>query len=371
MTGRLLWASLTRRFRQLALIFVAVAVAAATVTTMADFSVHARQALARSLAAFGPNLIIRPEVGAPDIIPASALATVAGIEGVARAAGVSEGKVTPAAAANGVAPGAASLTVLAMTPEWPALHSSWALKGRWPQSGQVVLGSAVMGGEVHGALAARRSTMSGTVTTGDSLDRAIIVPWADHERWGLAPGFERIEVRTTGTVAASRGAVGKVATAIERRVPGIEAEPLLKVSRSDAELSSRVTLLLLAVSLVTLLLSVLAVMTATSALVGERRAEFALWFALGAQSRRVERVLALELLAASLLAAASGALVGLALGVELSRRLLEVSVSLSWTAAGVALVSAAGVAVLVVVAAMSVALRRVRRLEPAVVLAGE
>lgn len=382
MTGRLLWASLTRRFRQLALIFVAVAVAAATVTTMADFSLHARQALTRGLAAFGPNLIVRPEVGAPPLIPERTLAAIAAVAGVAHAAGVGERSFTvPSRARAGKAGSPALkeigsaeervLTVVTMTREWPILHSAWELEGKWPEGGQVVLGSAVREGEARIVLASRKVTTSGRVTTGDSLDGAIIAPWIDHERWGLPSGFQRIEVRTTAALAASRGAVERVAAEIERRVPGVDAQPLLKVSRSDAELSSRVTLLLLVVSLVTLLLSGLAVMTATSALVGERRAEFALWFALGAQGRRVERVLALELLAASLLAAVGGALIGLAIGVHLSQRLLDVSVALSWSTVGVALISAAGVAAVVVAAAMSVALRRIRRLEPAVILAGE
>ena len=382
MTGRLLWASLTRRFRQLALIFVAVAVAAATVTTMADFSLHARQALTRGLAAFGPNLSVRPEVGAPPLISESTLAAVANVAGVARAAGVGEGSVTlPPTARNGKpgspAPdegaGAAGthFTVVAMTREWPLLHSTWKLEGKWPESGEVVLGSAVSRRKARTALAARGVTASGRVVTGNRLDHAIIAPWADHGVWGLPAGFQRIEVRTTAALAASRGAVERIAAAIERRVPGIDAQPLLKVSKSDAELSSRVTLLLVVVSLVTLLLSGLAVMTATSALVGERRSEFALWFALGARGRRVGRVLALELLSASLLAAVGGALVGLAIGVRLSRQFLDVSAAFSWSTVGVALISAAGVAALVVAAAMSVALRRIRRLEPAVILAGE
>jgi len=372
---------LTRRFRQLALIFVAVGVAAATVTTMADFSLHARRALAHGLAAFGPNLVVRPEVGAPPRLPASALASVRVVDGVARAAGVSEESLSsdgPAQAALGSASGGrengagtGGLAVVAVTSQWPLLHTTWALEGSWPESGQVVVGTAVSEAHLRTVLARHRAVVSGRLTTGDRLDGALIVPWSDRESWGFPSGFQQLEVRTTAALATSRGAVRAVAAAIERQVPGVEAQAVLKVSRSDADLSSRVTLLLAAVSLVTLMLSGLAVMTATSALVGERRAEFALWFALGAESRRVSRVLALELLAASLLAATSGAFAGLLTGAELSRRLLALNAALSWSTTGVALATAAGVALLVVSAAMVVALRRIRRLEPATILAGE
>lgn len=380
MTGRLLWASLTRRFRQLALIFVAVAVAAATVTTMANFAFHARQALARGLAAFGPNLIVRPEVGAPPLLPEAVLTAVTTTDGVAHAAGVSAGSFTtrdedgegePRLGASKRRDSGPAITVVAVTREWPALHSTWQIAGRWASSGQAVLGEAVRQVAVRTLFARRGVAVSGRLSTGNWLDRAVIVPWSDRARWGLPMGFQRIEVRTTAALATSRDGVKSAATAIDLRVPGVEAEPVLKVSGSDAELSSRVTLLLLAVSLVTLILSGLAVMTATSALVGERRAELALWFSLGARSWRVGRILALEFLAASLIAAVSGAVLGLVSGVLLSRRLLHASVTLSWLSMGVALLSAALVAIVVVAVAMLVALSRIRRLEPAAVLAGE
>lgn len=373
MTGRLLWASLTRRFRQFALIFVAVAVAAATVTTMVDFALHARQALARGLAAFGPNLIVRPEVGAPPLIPETVLTAVTATDGVAHAAGVVTRGLggTRRARIFKQRTSGPELTVVAVTREWPSLHSTWKIVGEWPSIGQAALGGAVPQVAVRAPLARRNVSVSGRLSTGNQLDHAVIVPWSDRELWGLPAGFQRIEVRTTAALATSRGSVKSVAMAIDRRIPGVEAQPLLKVSGSDAELSSRVTLLLIAVSLVTLILSGLAVMTATSALVGERRAEFALWFALGAQSRRVGSILALELLAASLLAAMGGATLGLVSGVLLSRRLLHASVALSWFSMSVALLSAALVAIVVVTVAMLVVLSRMRRLEPAVVLAGE
>jgi putative ABC transport system permease protein len=159
-----------------------------------------------------------------------------------------------------------------------------------------------------------------------------------------------------------------VARDIESRVEGVEAVPLLRVSRSDAHLTRRLTLVLVAVSAVSLLLALLSVGAATTALVGERRVEIGLLLALGYTGRRVGIFLAVELLAAAVLAGAAGELLGELAAGELARRMLGRG-GLAMTWGGFA--AAALVAVLVVGSSMLVALSRVERLDPARVLRGE
>jgi predicted lysophospholipase L1 biosynthesis ABC-type transport system permease subunit len=269
MIARMVLASLRRRFRQLALILAAVTVAAATVSTLAGFSSRAQERLGESLAAFGPNLTVRPQVGGPARLPATALAAVRRIAGVRSVTGI-------AAPAGG--------------------------------------------------------------------------------------GSDRLEVR------ADPAALDRVARDVEARVEGVEAVPLLRVSRSDAHLTRRLTLVLVAVSAVSLLLALLSVGAATTALVGERRVEIGLLLALGYTGRRVGTFLAVELLAAAVLAGAVGELLGELAAGELARRMLgRGSLAMTWggfAAAGL-------VAVLVVGSSMLVALRRVERLDPARVLRGE
>lgn len=82
MIGRLVWASLRRRSRQLALIGVAVGVAAASSALLAGFAVRARAAVTASLVAFGPNLAVRPQVGGPEALPPDTLPAVRALPGV-------------------------------------------------------------------------------------------------------------------------------------------------------------------------------------------------------------------------------------------------------------------------------------------------
>lgn len=271
MITRLVLASLRRRPRQLALILAAVMVAAATVATLAGFSERAGRRLGAGLAEFGPNLVVRPQVGGAAAIPAGAAVRVRSIPGV--------------------------LAVV----EVPAAPG---------------------------------------------------------------PAIARLEVR----VAPAR--LEAVANAIEEGVEGVEASPLLKTSASDARLTHRLTLLLLAVSGVSFLLALLSVGAATGALVGERRVEVGLMLALGYSGRRVGGLLAAELLAAAMVAALAGALLGEIAASVLESRVLgggAGALGLSW----LGLAAAAAVAVLVVGASLAVALQRIERLDAALVLRGE
>ncbi|HXU30077.1 MAG TPA: FtsX-like permease family protein [Thermoanaerobaculia bacterium] len=273
---RLVASSLRRRVRQLALILAAVAVAAATVAALGAFANRVETSLGRDLAAFGPNLTVRPQVGGPEAVPAAEAARVGAIPGVL-----------------------------------------------W----------------VHGP-----------------------------EGAALVPGrtVPRLDVR----VEPSR--LDEVARAIEAQVAGIEARPLLKVSRSDERVTRRVLRLLAAVSGVSLLLALLSVSAATAALVGERRTEIGLLLALGCTVGRVGRLLASELLIATLAAALVGELMGELAARDLAHRLLGALPASQISAiSGSGLLGAAMVAVLVVGVSMSIALSRIGRLDAARVLKGD
>jgi ABC-type antimicrobial peptide transport system permease subunit len=128
-------------------------------------------------------------------------------------------------------------------------------------------------------------------------------------------------------------------------------------------------LVLAAVSGMSLLLALLSVGAATTALMGERRTEIGLFLALGYTGRRIGGFLAAELLAAALLAALLGELLGEIAASGLARHLLGPGGGLSVTWSG--FLASATAAVAVVGLSMLIALRRVERLDPARVLRGE
>jgi putative ABC transport system permease protein len=360
---RLLRASLSRRLRQVLLIAVAVLVASAMVSTLSAFSARTRAGLAVDLSAFGPNLVVRPQVGGPTHLSWRDGGRIEALDGVSLVAGVAE---VPQGAQLEIAGPAGSHTAEALLwaadPSLLALHPSWRLEGRWPGAGEAVLGADLA--QEESITLAPALTVVGTLTTGGPWDHGVLV-----SPTSLPPeiGVSRLEVR------AVRDRLGEIAGAAEAGIPGAEARPVLRVSLSEEALSRRVTYLLLAVSAVALALALLSVAAATTALLDERRREVGLFLALGFSGRRVGAIFAVELLTVAALAAFLGELAGEAAAAELAARVLagaaEVvgSASLSW--AGIA--GAMAVAVLTVGAAVVVTLRRVERLEPARVLRGE
>lgn len=267
---RLVLGSVFRRFRQLALIAAAVAVAAATVATLGGFASRVRAGIAADLAAFGANLVVRPEIGGLERLPDGDLEHVRSLPGIVWARGV----------------------------------------------------AAPLGG-----------------------------------------GLERIEVRAEGT------GLDAVARAVEARLAGAEARPLLRVSASERLLSRRLALLLAAVGGVALALALVAVGAATTALLGERRREMGLFLALGYEPRRVGMLFAAELVTVALLAAVGGEAAGELAAAGLAGRVLGAASGPALTAGGMA--ASAAAAALVVGGSLILALRRVARLDAAQVLRGD
>jgi ABC-type antimicrobial peptide transport system permease subunit len=193
---------------------------------------------------------------------------------------------------------------------------------------------------------------------------------------GMAARIQEIAGAQAVVVASGRldlradpARLDEVAREIESRVEGVEARPILKVSASDARLTRRLTLVLAAVSAVSLLLALISVGAATTALLGERRTEVGLLLALGYTGRRVGGFLAAELLAAAVIAGLLGQLLGDFAASALADRLLGAGGGVWITWSGFA--ASATVAALVVGSSLVLALHRIQKLDPARVLRGE
>ncbi len=335
MIARLVFASLRRRGRQLALIAAAVVAAAASTALLGAFSTRLQQSVALDLAAFGPNLIVRPPIGQPPL-PLRELATVRAVAGVQAAAAVRERAL----------PGEAE-SEIASTAELLQLHPSWVLTGRWPAAFEVALGAA--------AAPRDGEAIAGRLATGERFDRSRFVLLSD----GAA---DRIEVR------ADPERLDAVQAAIEGRVPGAEATPVARVRFGDAQMARRLRLLLLGIGAVTLALAALTVAAASGALLAERRVEIGLFLALGYSARRVVGLFARELLAVAVAAALVGEIVGELGASSLSRHLLGAG---GFTLTPLGALGSAAAAIGIVGVAVAIAVRRVELLDPATVLRGD
>ena len=177
MIVRLLFGSLRRRLRHLALIAVASTVAAGTVAATAGLGARLETGLQSALHEAGPNLVVRPQVGGPDRLPADALGAVESTPGVLVAAAVAElrDEVPDGGAAAGV-------PLVAVSSRFFSLHPDWEIDGRPPAPGEDG-GEALVGARVAADVVASLEAggagglrVVGRLTTGEDLDRAVVVP---------------------------------------------------------------------------------------------------------------------------------------------------------------------------------------------------
>ncbi|HLE84576.1 MAG TPA: FtsX-like permease family protein, partial [Thermoanaerobaculia bacterium] len=348
----------------------------------------------------GPNLLVRPQVGGPARLEAADVARVLATPGVEAAAGVLELEAAAELVAGedgrlGVrltGAGEGRLPVVGVAGDLLALHPRWEVATE-PMAGAegVLVGAGAAGphgsphtpypldplptlmrgeGDAPAPLVPQDLAVSGTVTTGEELDRGVMVPLAVLD--GVLgdgsgdPGVDRIEVR------AAPGRLEATARAIEARVAGAEARPLVRVTETEARLARKLQLLVAGVGAVCLLLALATVGSATLALLDERRAEIALFLSLGYTGRWVQGLLTAELALVGLASVAAGGLLGEAGAAALARVLLGEAAALrpSLPALGAGLAAGAAAVIVVVAAAAALVRRRVERLDPAPVLQG-
>lgn len=352
MIVRLLLAGARHRLGHLAVVAAAAASAAGVLAATAGLGGRLAAATGHGLGELGANLVVRPQVGGLVAIPAEELARVRATPGVEVAAGVMELAPTPPAAQlpDVVADAAAATLVLVSSRDLLALYPGWEVAGRWPDAGEVLVG--------RDATAPSGLARAGTLTTGEALDRALLLDVATLERAGAPVAFQRLEAR----VAPAR--IEEVAAALGQRIPGVEVLPLRRVTRSQQALARRLQLLLGSVGAVTLLLAIATVAAASLAQIDARRPELALLLSLGYSPRWVQGWLTLELLLAGGAATLLGVVAGeLAAGYLAARLLGAGGAAGPWGALAAVTTAAA-----VLATAAAVTSRRVAALEPAQVL---
>lgn len=354
MTFRLLLAGMRHRIGHLLVLSLAAAVAAALLVTASGVSRGVADVADTSFDEFGPNLLVRPQVAGELELPLDAPERILTVDGVEGAAGVSESSM-----------GTSDRRIVVSEEGLLDLHPQWELEGRWPASGEALVGRevaasgrphlvAVPSASADGAAEIR--PVSGVIVTGDDLDRAVVLDFSGSE----ISGFDRVEVR------ADSSRLDRVAAAIEAAVPGAEVRSLARVTVSEAGLSRRLSAVLAVAGVLTLVVAGVIAAGVASALVTTRRGEAALLESLGAAPRQIGLVLLGELALASVLAAAAGALGGRWLTSELLGRLTGDPVGA--VLSGSAVVLAAVVVLAVMLVAASRSLGGLRRLEPALVL---
>lgn len=297
MFWRIVARSLGFRPGRLAVAGLAVALAAALVSTLVQLSSGVRAQAGRELRAYGANIMVRP---AGAVTPSS-------IPGTAGAAGGIDARKLPALAdVPGVVDYVPYVYLVAETGAQPvvvvgtdyarvrSMSPWWKVDGRWPAGPR----EGLLGTDAARALGVRPGdameltygdrTLSmrirGVVETGGPEDTQVLVPLASAQNLVGRP--DEVGVVQVSAALQDR-APGELAGEIERRLQGVEATPLRQFTGAEERVLSRIQRL---IALVTVLVLAVAGLTVASTMVTrvlERRQEVGLMKALGAPSRRV------------------------------------------------------------------------------------
>ncbi|MGH9540787.1 MAG: FtsX-like permease family protein [Terriglobales bacterium] len=428
MFRRMLWQAFARQRTRKALALAAIVAGMTVVTALLSLRVSAGDDLSRELASYGANIRIEPaadsvplDLNGVDLRPAGAGAylqesDLPNIKRVFWANNITAFApemfvpvdVSLAAAARPlgttlegtyfnrpvVVPGRRDPFTTGME----RLEPAWSVVGRWPadDGAEALAGSRLAArlglrpGDavaVRTARGARQLLVTGIVSTGQGQDDALIAPLGVAQALSGQAGkmrdvlvaavtkpedaFARQDPSRLPPAEAERWMCSPYAVSIARElqdaIPGSVAHPLRPVAESEGVIVHKLGLLMLLITLCALAASALAIASAMSADLVERRGEIALMQALGAP----QATIAGSLLAEAALLALVGGLVGFCLGEWVAARLARhvLGAAASWNPVVLPLILLLAVAV---VAAGSLgALRRAARLEPAVLLRGE
>jgi len=416
MFARLVYESFRRQTQRKLLVAIAVTLGATVSTAMIGIALGIGDKISRELRTYGANLVVTPEednldvqIGSVDLKPAgsgayldeAALPKIKGIFWRNNiAAFTPEFPVTVQVSGENVTLlgtyfskslkfGTDEFTTGARTTfPW------WKVQGAWPaDDSQDVLVGETLGAkldlhpgsqiEINGA----EHRVSGIVSGGQAEDDQIVAPLAVAQAIAKKPGVIRtvfVSAVTKPEDAFARRNPDSLSPAdrdrwycspypqsiayqLQEAIPHSHAEQIRQVAQNEGNVLSRITGLMLLITLAALFTSGLAVSAAMATAMFERRTEVGLMKALGAGHFSLSAIFITE----SVLLACIGGVVGFAGGALLTRALGRAIFGSSLSVPPVLLPVILAIAVAVTFGGSAVAIRRAVKYDPVLALRGE
>jgi putative ABC transport system permease protein len=279
----------------------------------------------------------------------------------------------------------------------------WQVQGEWVQDddpGSAMVGVKLasqknwqIGDEFTAQVEDRtiRFRLVGLVSTGGFEDDQIFVTLpAAQELLGLSQGVDRVQVSALVEPDSSLRAdlqgldpsemtpeqyatwycspiMGAVVTQIKEVLPGADVGPIRQISQAEVDFLGKISLLMALLTIMALGGSALAVMTAMTASVMERRAEIGLMKAIGADDGQIASIFLSEAALIGLAGGAAGYLLGLGLAQGLARWIFSASGQMPVIVLPLTLVLALAVALI----GSALPVRRAVRFDPVLLLRGK
>jgi len=214
------------------------------------------------------------------------------------------------------------------------------------------------------AAAGASCRISSILTSGSSEDDQVVLPLEELQRLaGLTGKISLVELRLNG----ERDEMGMALEELSRALRGVEVRPIRPIVYSEGKVLGVIRWFLLSVTAVILIIIVICLMATMTAIVLARRKDIGVMKALGASDPEVMRLFLAEGAAFGMIGGCTGFFMGSFLAQGLAHHLFGVSLNVIWWT----LPLVCGLAVFLALGASAFPVRRVRAIQPAVVLKGE
>ncbi|HLC02369.1 MAG TPA: ABC transporter permease [Anaerolineales bacterium] len=279
----------------------------------------------------------------------------------------------------------------------------WKVQGAWVQdedTGTATVGAGLarrmgwqVGDEIAAAVEERtaRFRIVGIVSTGGYEEDQVFVSLpAVHALLGLSRGAERVQISAlvepdSNLRADLRGLdpsemtpeqyatwycspiMGAVITQIKEVLPDVDVRPIRQISQAEVDFLDKIGLLMTLLTVAALGGSALAVMTAMTASVMERRTEIGLMKAIGADDGHIALIFLSEAALIGLVGGAAGYVLGLGLAQGLARTVFSASGDVPPVVLPITLFLALAVALV----GSAIPVRQAVRLNPVLLLRGK
>ncbi len=210
----------------------------------------------------------------------------------------------------------------------------------------------------------RSFTIKGIVESGEDEDNYLILNLPVVQSWLGKQGQVNYAMFS---LANDKGQVAQFEQTLKAKYPTLNIRPIRKVSASEGRVLDKIKLLLGVVSLVILILSTLCVNTTLTAMISERRKEFALQKSLGASNKAITNQIITETVLITVVSIVVGLAVGYILAQVLGQTVFNSSIDLRLP---VFLITPISSIIAAVVAAILPTVRAIN-VNPAKVLKGE
>ncbi len=206
--------------------------------------------------------------------------------------------------------------------------------------------------------------IASVLTTGSSEDDQVFLPLEELQKvMGMTGKISLVQLRLDG----ERGEVESLIRELSRALPGVDVRPIRQIVYSEGKVLGVIRWFLLSVTALILIIIVICLMATMTAIVLARRKDIGVMKALGASDLEVMRLFLAEGATFGMVGGCAGFFVGSFLAQGLAHHLFGVSLNVIWWT----LPLVCGLAVLLTLGASVFPVRRVRAIQPAVVLKGE